>query len=54
MDNQTVIFGRVIEGFRVFKMIERSDTINEYPTPPIIIQESGIHTMEKKVMTSKK
>ena len=43
MDNQTVVFGRVIEGFRVFKMIEKCDTINEYPNPPIIIQETGIH-----------
>jgi len=54
MDNETVVFGRVIEGFRVFKMIEKCDTVNEYPNPPIIIQETGLHSMEKKVMTSKK
>ena len=53
MDDQTVVFGRVIEGFRVFKMIEKCDTVNEYPNPPIIIQETGIHSMEKKIMTSK-
>lgn len=48
MDNQTVVFGRVVEGFRVFKMIEKCETVNEYPNPPIIIQESGVHTIEKK------
>jgi hypothetical protein len=35
-------------------MIEKCDTVNEYPNPPIIIQETGIHYMEKKLMTSKK
>ena len=37
LDNQTVIFGRVIEGFRVFKLIEKSETLNEYPHPPVMI-----------------
>jgi cyclophilin family peptidyl-prolyl cis-trans isomerase len=54
MDNETVVFGRIIEGFRVFKMIEKCDTVNEYPNPPIIIQETGIHSIEVKKMTSKK
>lgn len=31
LDGQTVIFGRVIEGFRVFKLIEKMDCINEKP-----------------------
>ena len=35
MDGQTVIFGRVIEGFRVFKLIEKMDTTNERPHPPV-------------------
>jgi len=31
LDGQTVIFGRVIEGFRVFNMIGKSDLLNEKP-----------------------
>ena len=37
LDNQTVIFGRIVEGFRVFKLIEKSETINEFPNPPVLI-----------------
>ena len=35
MDNQTVVFGRVIEGFRTFRLIEKLDTVNEYPHPVV-------------------
>jgi len=31
MDGQTVVFGRVIEGFRVFRLIEQMDLVNEKP-----------------------
>jgi len=47
MDGQTVVFGRVIEGFRVFKMIERMDTVNEKPSPAVTIELAGVYTLEK-------
>jgi cyclophilin family peptidyl-prolyl cis-trans isomerase len=28
LDGQNVLFGRIIEGFRVFKLIEKMDLIN--------------------------
>ena len=31
LDGQTCIFGRVIEGFRVFNMIGKTDLLNEKP-----------------------
>jgi len=31
LDGQTVIFGRIIEGFRVFNMIGKTDLLNEKP-----------------------
>ena len=33
LDNQCVVFGRVVSGFRVFRQIEKLDTTNEYPIP---------------------
>lgn len=54
LDNQTVIFGRVIEGFRVFKLIEKSATLNECPHPPVMIESSGIYSLEKNSMKSKR
>lgn len=53
LDNQTVIFGRVIEGFRIFKLIEKMDTVNEYPNPPVSIAEAGCYSIEKKALPSK-
>ena len=48
LDNQCVIFGRVVEGFRVFKLIEKMETMNEYPHPPVTIQDAGKFGIEKK------
>lgn len=31
MDNKYVIFGRVVQGMRVFKIIEKNESINEKP-----------------------
>ena len=47
MDGKTVIFGRVVEGFRVFKLIEKMDTVNEKPSPSVTIESAGIYTLEK-------
>jgi cyclophilin family peptidyl-prolyl cis-trans isomerase len=34
LDGNTVVFGRIIEGFRVFNLIEKMDLINnEKPDP---------------------
>jgi len=45
MDGQNVVFGRVIEGFRTFKMIEKMDLINERPNPGVFIEEGGDYTV---------
>jgi cyclophilin family peptidyl-prolyl cis-trans isomerase len=47
MDGENVIFGRVIEGYRVFKLIEKMDTVNEKPTPGVTIETSGVYKLEK-------
>jgi cyclophilin family peptidyl-prolyl cis-trans isomerase len=42
MDGQNVVFGRVIDGFRTFKLIERMDSVNEKPHPPVLIESAGL------------
>jgi len=54
MDNQTVVFGRVVQGFRVFKLIEKLETVNEYPNPPVNIEECGEFRVEAPRMSPKK
>jgi|TARA_B110001450_G_C17530973_1_gene444675 cyclophilin family peptidyl-prolyl cis-trans isomerase len=52
LDGESVIFGRVVEGFRVFKLIEKMDTINEKPHPNVSIGNAGVHkiaVLAKKV-----
>jgi hypothetical protein len=39
----------VIEGFRVFKLIEKMDTVNEKPTPSVTVETSGIYKLDKTV-----
>lgn len=46
LDGQTVIFGRVVEGFRVFKLIEKMDTVNEKPTPSVTVETAGVHKQD--------
>jgi cyclophilin family peptidyl-prolyl cis-trans isomerase len=43
LDGESVIFGRVVEGFRVFKLIEKMDSINEKPHPTVTIGNAGVH-----------
>jgi cyclophilin family peptidyl-prolyl cis-trans isomerase len=43
MDNKNVIFGRVINGMRTFKMIEKGDIDNEKPVSPIQIKDASLY-----------
>ena len=54
MDGKTVVFGRVVEGFRVFKLIEKLDLVNEKPAQPIRVVSAGIHTLQKPKLSSKR
>uniref|UniRef100_A0A7S3FWT3 Peptidyl-prolyl cis-trans isomerase n=1 Tax=Strombidium rassoulzadegani TaxID=1082188 RepID=A0A7S3FWT3_9SPIT len=47
LDGKNVIFGRVVEGFRVFKLIEKMHTVNEKPTPNVIIEKAGVYEAAK-------
>lgn len=54
LDGETVVFGRVVNGFRVFRQIEKLDTTNEYPIPQVVIQDSGLYKIDDKKLSSKK
>lgn len=43
LDNNNVVFGRVISGLRTFKMIDKAETLNEKPTQVITITGCGIY-----------
>ena len=53
MDGQTVVFGRVVEGFRVFKLIEQLDLVNEKPAHAVKIVSAGVHELKKPRLGSK-
>jgi len=42
LDNKNVIFGRVIQGMRAFKLIEKLETTNERPNDVVKIIKAGI------------
>jgi len=44
LDNENVIFGRVIQGMRAFKLIEKLETTNERPNEVVKIVKAGIFT----------
>ena len=46
MDNKNVVFGRVVNGMRTFKMIDKAETDNEKPMSHICIKSAGIYKME--------
>jgi cyclophilin family peptidyl-prolyl cis-trans isomerase len=48
LDNQCVVFGRVVSGFRVFRQIEKMDTNNEKPIPDVQISDAGPYKHENK------
>ena len=41
LDNKCVLFGRVIQGMRVFKVVERLETLNQKPLVEVTIAASG-------------
>lgn len=44
MDNKNVIFGRIINGMRTFRMIDKIESFNEQPISKIVIMEAGLYT----------
>ena len=54
LDGQTVVFGRVVEGFRVFKLIEQLDLVNEKPTHAVKIASCGEYHLKKPKLGKKK
>jgi cyclophilin family peptidyl-prolyl cis-trans isomerase len=53
LDNECVLFGRIVQGFRVFKLIDKLETINEIPHPPVSIEECGDYKIEQKKLVPK-
>ena len=45
MDGKNVIFGRVVNGMRTVKMIEKMETINERPSKKVAIESAGTFTV---------
>ena len=43
LDNQNVVFGRVVQGMRAFKLIEKLETTNEKPNDPVKIVKAGAY-----------
>lgn len=41
LDNQNVVFGRVVQGMRAFKLIEKLETTNEKPNETVKIVKAG-------------
>ena len=41
LDNENVVFGRVVQGMRAFKLIEKLETTNEKPNDPVKITKAG-------------
>ena len=54
MDDKTVVFGRIVEGFRVFKLIEQLELVNERPTHPVKIKSAEIYEVKKPKLQAKK
>lgn len=54
MDGKTVVFGRVVEGFRVFKLIEKLDLVNEKPVHAVRVVSAGVHSLQKPKLSSKR
>ena len=44
LDGQNVVFGRVVQGMRAFKLIEKLDTTNEKPNDPVKITKAGAYS----------
>ena len=44
LDNVNVVFGRVIQGMRAFKLVEKIETTNERPNDAVKIVKTGVFT----------
>ena len=44
MDNVNVVFGRVIQGMRAFKLVEKIESTNERPNDAVKIVKCGMFT----------
>jgi len=48
MDNKYVVFGRVVQGMRALKMVEKLDCINEKPQKSVIVKAGGEFVLDAK------
>lgn len=46
MDGKFVVFGRVVQGMRVFKLMDKMECLNEKPTKLVGIREAGDFTFD--------
>ena len=46
MDGKNVVFGRVVNGMRTIKVIEKTECINQLPNANIKIVNAGIYNLE--------
>jgi cyclophilin family peptidyl-prolyl cis-trans isomerase len=49
LDTKYVVFGRVIQGMRAFKLIEKLDIINEKPVQSVKILATGDYHLGKSI-----
>lgn len=43
MDKTNVIFGRVVNGMRTFRLIEKMETVNEKPAQKVTVDSCGLY-----------
>jgi len=49
LDNKYVVFGRVIQGMRIIKIIDKLQCVNERPTSQVRIVDGGVYTLKKEL-----
>ena len=54
LDNKNVIFGRVIQGMRAFKLIEKLETTNERPNEPVKIKSAALYSTGEEPAAAEK
>lgn len=47
LDNKYVVFGRVVQGMRVLKILEKSDCVNERPVVAAKITDCGVYSLKQ-------
>ena len=47
MDRTNVIFGRVVNGMRTFRLIEKMDTVNERPSTKVSIDAADMYKIDQ-------